>query len=301
MTSMMYCSIKKKKRLKRKIPGIRLQRLVGDFLRISFLYVASKHERNNIITRHAHSRPQMYSNNLIFKHQPFKYRYIVPARNALEATMSRESIDIEAQKFAHRVLEGARQVINHSWSEKDQESYHSQYHQRRPKIGHTPLIEAVRSRNCEIVRILLQNGAHLDGQDCNGQSLLQVSKLEDPEIRRPQIEQITSMIEAARYDRQVLKFPSRLSSALLFASRYRSSRTPKLPRDVVGLTQTTRAATVQSVYVMSKTKSLLTRICREKVTLKHTLRHTGTCLVLHRVSLHTYNKWRRRRWNMMQS
>lgn len=143
----------------------------------------------------------------------------------------------------------ARQVINHSWSEKDQEYYHSQYHQRRPKIGHTPLIEAVRSRNCEIVRILLQNGAHLDGQDCNGQSLLQVSKLEDPEIRRPQIEQITSMIEAARYDRQVLKSPSRLSSALLFASRYRSSRTPKLPRDVVGLTQTTRAATVQSVYM----------------------------------------------------
>ena len=108
---MMYCSIKKKKRLKRKIPGIRLQRLVGDFLRISFLYVASKHERNNIITRHAHSRPQMYSNNLIFKHQPLKYRYIVPDRNDLEATMSRETIDIKAQKLAHRVLEDAEKTL----------------------------------------------------------------------------------------------------------------------------------------------------------------------------------------------
>ena len=40
-----------------------------------------------------------------------------------------------------------------------------------------------------------------------------------------------------------------MNSALLFASTYRSIRTPKLPRDVVGLTQTTRAGTVQSVYM----------------------------------------------------
>ena len=148
-------------------------------------------------------------------------------------------------------------TLKHEWSKSDRDhdrniSLSSNHRRRRrPKIGHTALIEAVRSRNCEIVRVLIQHGASLEVRDCNGRSLLEVSRFEDPEIRRPHLEQITLMIEAAKCDRSATKSPSKLlTSALLFASTYRSSHTPKLPRDIVGCTtQSTRAATVQNVYM----------------------------------------------------
>ncbi len=163
-------------------------------------------------------------------------------------------------------------VLEHVWCRSDRDEDDElrskqirRSHRRRPRIGHTALTEAVLSRNCEIVRLLIQHGANLNVQDCNGLDLNQVSRFEDPELRRPHIEQITLMLEAARCDRMTSEKQSspskQLSSALLFASAYRS-RTPKLSLRSFDLMKSpSRVATIQGVYMSRLSEGKSAHVC----------------------------------------